>query len=97
MHEQGLLARPVNGFLLDLGVSSPQLDDAERGFSFQGAGPLDMRMDTSRGVTAAEWLMDADEGEIARVLKEFGEEKFAHRIARAPGIRPPRASGGRSD
>lgn len=73
----------VNGILLDLGVSSPQLDDASRGFSFMREGPLDMRMDTSRGVSAAQWLAEAGEGEIARVLKEFGEEKFAKRIARA--------------
>ncbi|MAL95945.1 MAG: 16S rRNA (cytosine(1402)-N(4))-methyltransferase [Haliea sp.] len=73
----------VNGILLDLGVSSPQLDEAERGFSFQHDGPLDMRMDTSRGATAAEWLASAAEAEIARVLKEYGEERFARRIAGA--------------
>ena len=73
----------VNGILLDLGVSSPQLDEAERGFSFQHDGPLDMRMDTSRGETAAEWLATAAEAEIARVLKEYGEERFAKRIAGA--------------
>ncbi|TDY01140.1 16S rRNA (cytosine(1402)-N(4))-methyltransferase RsmH [Thiohalophilus thiocyanatoxydans] len=73
----------VDGILLDLGVSSPQLDDASRGFSFQKDGPLDMRMDTSRGPTAAQWLADAGEKEIARVLKEYGEERFAKRIARA--------------
>lgn len=73
----------VNGILLDLGVSSPQLDEAERGFSFQHDGPLDMRMDTSRGETAAEWLATAAEAEIARVLREYGEERFAKRIAGA--------------
>ncbi|MFO8024144.1 16S rRNA (cytosine(1402)-N(4))-methyltransferase RsmH [Thiohalophilus sp.] len=73
----------VDGILLDLGVSSPQLDDATRGFSFQKDGPLDMRMDTSRGPTAARWLAEAGEKEIARVLKDYGEERFAKRIARA--------------
>ncbi len=80
---QDVLTGPVNGLLLDLGVSSPQLDDAGRGFSFQSDGPLDMRMDTTKGMTAAEWLAHAEEGEIATVLKEYGEEKFARRIARA--------------
>ena len=73
----------VDGILLDLGVSSPQLDEPGRGFSFREDGPLDMRMDTTRGATAAEWLADAPEGEIARVLKELGEERFARRIAGA--------------
>ncbi|MDZ4262920.1 MAG: 16S rRNA (cytosine(1402)-N(4))-methyltransferase RsmH [Pseudomonadota bacterium] len=73
----------VDGLLLDLGVSSPQLDDASRGFSFMRDGPLDMRMDISRGLSAAQWLAQAGEGEIARVLKELGEERFAKRIARA--------------
>lgn len=73
----------VDGILLDLGVSSPQLDDATRGFSFQKDGPLDMRMDTTRGPTAAQWLAEAGEKEIARVLKDYGEERFAKRIARA--------------
>ncbi len=73
----------VDGLLLDLGVSSPQLDDASRGFSFMRDGPLDMRMDISRGLSAAQWLAQAGEGEIARVLKELGEERFARRIARA--------------
>jgi len=72
----------VDGILLDLGVSSPQLDDAERGFSFRHDGPLDMRMDPTRGPSAAEWLAEASEQEIARVLKEYGEERFARRIAR---------------
>lgn len=73
----------VSGVLLDLGVSSPQLDQAERGFSFMSDGPLDMRMNTSAGVTAAQWLADADEADIAWVLKEYGEERFAKRMARA--------------
>ena len=73
----------VNGILLDLGVSSPQLDAAERGFSFRQDGPLDMRMDPEQGMSAADWLAQAQEEEIARVLKEYGEERFAKRIARA--------------
>jgi len=73
----------VDGILLDLGVSSPQLDDGRRGFSFSHDGPLDMRMDTSRGCTAAQWLELADETEIARVLRDYGEERFARRIAAA--------------
>jgi len=73
----------IDGLLLDLGVSSPQLDDAQRGFSFMKAGPLDMRMDDTSGQTAADWVNEAEEGEIARVLKEDGEERFARRIAKA--------------
>ncbi|HOY22109.1 MAG TPA: 16S rRNA (cytosine(1402)-N(4))-methyltransferase RsmH [Cellvibrio sp.] len=73
----------VDGVLLDLGVSSPQLDEAERGFSFQNDGPLDMRMDQTRGQSAADWVNNATEEEIARVIKEFGEERFARRMARA--------------
>jgi 16S rRNA (cytosine1402-N4)-methyltransferase len=73
----------VDGILLDLGVSSPQLDDGDRGFSFMRDGPLDMRMDTSRGETAAQWLSRADLQDIAAVLKEYGEERFARRIASA--------------
>nr|WP_274520623.1 MULTISPECIES: 16S rRNA (cytosine(1402)-N(4))-methyltransferase RsmH [Ectothiorhodospira] len=72
----------VRGLLLDLGVSSPQLDDATRGFSFMNDGPLDMRMDPDRGESAAQWLAHAGEGEIAKVLRELGEERFARRIAR---------------
>ena len=75
------LAGKVDGVLMDLGVSSPQLDQADRGFSFNKDGPLDMRMDTSQGMSAAEWLNTADEQDIAQVLKEFGEEKFGKRIA----------------
>ena len=78
----GLMGQ-VDGVLMDLGVSSPQLDDARRGFSFMREGPLDMRMDTSRGESAAQWLAHAKEGEIAKVLKEYGEERFSKRIARA--------------
>jgi 16S rRNA (cytosine1402-N4)-methyltransferase len=73
----------VQGVLLDLGVSSPQLDEAERGFSFLRDGPLDMRMDPDSGISAAEWLAKADEAEIADVLREYGEERFARRMARA--------------
>lgn len=73
----------VNGILMDIGVSSPQIDEAERGFSFRMDGPLDMRMDTSCGMTAAEWLATADESEIVRVLRDYGEERFAGKIARA--------------
>merc|ERR1712000_84425 len=73
----------VNGILLDLGVSSPQLDDAERGFSFMKDGPLDMRMNPDEGMSASEWCMTTSETEIARVLKEYGEERFAKRMARA--------------
>jgi len=77
------LVGKIDGILLDLGVSSPQLDDAERGFSFMRDGPLDMRMDPSRGHSAAAWLLHAEEADIAFVLKTYGEERFAKRIARA--------------
>ncbi len=73
----------VDGVLLDLGVSSPQLDDAARGFSFRRDGPLDMRMDTSRGQTAAQWLETASEVEIREVIHDYGEERFAKQIAKA--------------
>jgi 16S rRNA (cytosine1402-N4)-methyltransferase len=82
VEHQGWLGQ-VAGVLMDLGVSSPQLDEAGRGFSFMRSGPLDMRMDTSRGATAAEWLAKISEGELARVLRDFGEERYARRIARA--------------
>ncbi len=75
--------RQVDGILLDLGVSSPQLDDPARGFSFHHDGPLDMRMDPASGLSAADWLARSSEREIARVLKEYGEERYAKRIARA--------------
>jgi len=71
----------VNGILLDLGVSSPQLDDAQRGFSFRFDAPLDMRMDPSRGATAAQWLAQADERELREVIRNYGEERFAKQIA----------------
>ncbi len=73
----------VDGILLDLGVSSPQIDEAARGFSFMRDGPLDMRMDTSRGETAARWLAQADQQQIKEVIANYGEERFALRIAKA--------------
>ncbi|MDP7593143.1 MAG: 16S rRNA (cytosine(1402)-N(4))-methyltransferase RsmH [Litorilituus sp.] len=81
--EQHKIVDKVDGILLDLGVSSPQLDEAERGFSFMNDGPLDMRMDTTRGQTAAQWLAVADVEDITWVLRTFGEEKHAWRIANA--------------
>jgi 16S rRNA (cytosine1402-N4)-methyltransferase len=81
--ERNGIAGRIDGLLLDLGVSSPQLDDPHRGFSFQADGPLDMRMDPSSGESAAEWLARASEREIAAVLSDYGEERFAKRIARA--------------
>ncbi|HJW81109.1 MAG TPA: 16S rRNA (cytosine(1402)-N(4))-methyltransferase RsmH [Acidiferrobacterales bacterium] len=80
--ERGWRGR-VNGVLFDLGVSSPQLDDPARGFSFRTEGPLDMRMDSTRGESAADWLNRAAEQEIADVLFQLGEERYARRIARA--------------
>jgi len=80
--ETGISGR-VDGLLLDLGVSSPQLDRAERGFSFLHDGPLDMRMDNSSGISAAEWLEQAGADEMADVFKRYGEERYARRIARA--------------
>lgn len=73
----------INGILFDLGISSPQLDDPHRGFSFRSEGPLDMRMDPGTGESAADWIRRADENEIIRVLRDYGEERFARRIARA--------------
>ncbi len=81
----------VDGVLLDLGVSSPQLDEAARGMSFRFDAPLDMRMDTSRGQTAADWLADATVGQITEVIRDYGEERFAHAIAKA--IAAARAGG----
>lgn len=78
----GLMGR-VDGIMLDLGVSSPQLAQASRGFSFQEDGPLDMRMDPTSGLSAAEWINSAEEAAIADVLRTYGEERFARRIARA--------------
>lgn len=79
--EEADLIGKVDGILLDIGVSSPQLDDAERGFSFMKDGPLDMRMNPSAGRSAAEWLAVADLEEITWVIKTYGEEKFGRRIA----------------
>jgi 16S rRNA (cytosine1402-N4)-methyltransferase len=76
------LLEQIDGILLDLGVSSPQLDDASRGFSFQQNGPLDMRMNPAQGESAADWLAQADEAEIARVLWQYGEERQSRRIAK---------------
>ncbi|MBC3808209.1 16S rRNA (cytosine(1402)-N(4))-methyltransferase RsmH [Undibacterium seohonense] len=73
----------VDGVLMDLGISSPQVDDAERGFSFRNDGPLDMRMDTTRGISAAEWLAHEDEQKIREVIENYGEERFAFQIAKA--------------
>jgi len=94
--ERKLLGK-VDGLLLDLGVSSPQLDEAERGFSFRADGPLDMRMDPYRGQSAARWLANVDERLLKKVLQQFGEERFAGRIARAivaaRGLSPIRRTG----
>ncbi|WP_295752504.1 16S rRNA (cytosine(1402)-N(4))-methyltransferase RsmH [Undibacterium sp.] len=73
----------VDGILMDLGISSPQVDEAGRGFSFRADGPLDMRMDTTRGISAAEWLATEDEQIIREVIKNYGEERFAFQIAKA--------------
>ena len=81
--ESAGLAGKIDGILLDLGVSSPQLDNPERGFSFLRDGPLDMRMDGNAGVSAEQWLTSVDEKDLVKVLFEYGEEKFARRIARA--------------
>jgi 16S rRNA (cytosine1402-N4)-methyltransferase len=77
----------VDGILLDLGISSPQVDDAARGFSFRFDGPLDMRMDTTRGISAAEWLATETEQTIGKVIKDYGEERFAFQIAKAIAAR----------
>lgn len=82
MGELGLKGQ-VDGLLIDIGVSSPQLDAPERGFSFQHDGPLDMRMDPESGQSVAEWLAQATESEISRVIRDYGEERYARRIARA--------------
>src|SRR5919197_1023322 len=78
-----LAGRKANGMLFDLGVSSPQLEDAARGFSFRRDGPLDMRMDPQAGESAAEWLSRAEEQQIREVIREYGEERFAKQIAAA--------------
>ncbi len=77
----------VDGILLDLGISSPQVDDAARGFSFRNDGPLDMRMDTTRGVSAAEWLATVPEQILEKVVRDYGEERFAFQIAKAVAAR----------
>lgn len=94
LESRGLRGR-VAGILFDFGVSSMQLDDAARGFSFNAAGPLDMRMDASTGPTAAEWLARVDERALAAALRDFGEERFARPIARA--IKRALAAGGIGD
>ena len=81
--ERYKLVGKVDGVLFDLGVSSPQLDDAERGFSFMKDGPLDMRMDPTSGIPVSEWLANADLDDITWVIREFGEDKHARRIAKA--------------
>jgi 16S rRNA (cytosine1402-N4)-methyltransferase len=83
VRDETRLSGGFTGILFDLGVSSPQLDDASRGFSFMHDGPLDMRMDTSRGITAADWLQRVSENELLQVIRDYGEEKFARRIAHA--------------
>lgn len=83
---QALAARGISrveGVLMDLGISSPQVDDAGRGFSFREDGPLDMRMDTTRGISAADWLATESEENIAKVIRNYGEERFAFQIAKA--------------
>lgn len=82
-HLGELPAGSVSGVLMDIGVSSPQIDSPERGFSFRFDGPLDMRMDTTRGESVAEWLATAEVGQIAEVIREYGEERFAGPIAKA--------------
>lgn len=81
LRELGVLS--IDGALFDLGISSPQIDDGARGFSFRFDAPLDMRMDTTRGMSAAQWLAVADENEIQEVIKNYGEERFSRQIARA--------------
>ena len=75
--------RQVDGILLDLGISSPQVDDASRGFSFRHDGPLDMRMDTTRGMSAAEWIASAEQLQLEKVIRDYGEERYAFQIAKA--------------
>lgn len=78
-----LWQQQISGILMDIGVSSPQLDDAQRGFSFSQDGPLDMRMDPTSGISAAQWLAQAEENDIATTIKKLGEERYGKRIARA--------------
>lgn len=84
---RGIGQKQVSGILLDLGVSSPQLDDPQRGFSFRADGPLDMRMDPARGESAAHWLARATVQEITEVIRDYGEERFAFQIAKAIAAR----------
>jgi 16S rRNA (cytosine1402-N4)-methyltransferase len=86
----------VNGILLDIGVSSPQIDDPARGFSLRAAGPLDMRMDTTSGITAADWLATATLDELVRVIRDYGEERFALPIAKALVARRAHGADGRA-
>ena len=86
-HIGELPAGSACGVLMDLGVSSPQIDNPERGFSFRHDGPLDMRMDTTRGQSAAQWLATAEVGQIAQVIRDYGEERFAVPIAKAIAAR----------
>jgi 16S rRNA (cytosine1402-N4)-methyltransferase len=81
LDERGI--QRIDGLLLDVGVSSPQIDDAARGFSFRQDGPLDMRMDPTRGPSAAQWLEEVDEDELAHIIRKYGEERFAKPVARA--------------
>lgn len=81
LQERGIAQ--VDGVLLDLGISSPQVDDAARGFSFRADGPLDMRMDTTRGISAQEWLATATQESIEKVIRDYGEERYAFQIAKA--------------
>ncbi len=81
LQERGI--RQVDGVLMDLGISSPQVDDAARGFSFRADGPLDMRMDTTRGMSAAEWLANETQDNLEKVIRDYGEERFAFQIAKA--------------
>lgn len=78
-----LPAASVQGVLLDLGISSPQIDDAARGFSFRHDGPLDMRMDPTAGLSVSEWLLQVEEKQLAQVIRDYGEERFAKPIAKA--------------
>lgn len=82
-HLGGLGPQSADGVLMDLGVSSPQIDDPERGFSFRHDGPLDMRMDTTRGQSVAQWLETADVSTLSEVIREYGEERFAQQVAKA--------------
>ncbi len=88
---------PVDGVLLDLGISSPQVDEAARGFSFRADGPLDMRMDTTRGMPASEWLATETQDNLEKVIREYGEERFAFQIAKAivarRAVEPIRSTG----